>query len=79
MAGQLKNASSEVRLAKVDAVEEKDLASEFSVDGFPTLKFFKEGNRQNATDFSGKVSVCVVLSNVLCSFNEVIQFIDLIL
>lgn len=54
VAGQLKNASSEVRLAKVDAIEEKELASEFSVDSFPTLKFFKEGNRQNATTFFGK-------------------------
>ncbi|XP_056307864.1 protein disulfide-isomerase A2 [Danio aesculapii] len=54
VAGQLKNASSEVRLAKVDAIEEKELASEFSVESFPTLKFFKEGNRQNATNFSGK-------------------------
>ncbi|XP_043106824.1 protein disulfide-isomerase A2 [Puntigrus tetrazona] len=57
VAGLLKNGSSEVRLAKVDADEEKDLASEFSVGNFPTLKFFKDGNRQNVTDFSGKRTV----------------------
>uniref|UniRef100_A0A8C1A5X8 protein disulfide-isomerase n=1 Tax=Cyprinus carpio carpio TaxID=630221 RepID=A0A8C1A5X8_CYPCA len=57
VAGLLKNGSSEVRLAKVDANEEKDLATEFHVGSFPTLKFFKDGNRQNATDFSGKRTV----------------------
>lgn len=59
MAGLLKNASSDVRLAKVDAVEEKELANEFGVGGFPTLKFFKDGNRQNVTDFSGNVFICI--------------------
>ncbi|XDV14624.1 hypothetical protein PO909_014846 [Leuciscus waleckii] len=57
VAGLLKNGSSDVRLAKVDAVEEKELANEFGVGGFPTLKFFKDGNRQNVTDFSGKRTV----------------------
>ncbi|XP_052403198.1 protein disulfide-isomerase A2 [Carassius gibelio] len=57
VAGLLKNGSSEVRLAKVNADEEKDLATEFHVGSFPTLKFFKDGNRQNATDFSGKRTV----------------------
>ncbi|KAK7162146.1 hypothetical protein R3I94_004711 [Phoxinus phoxinus] len=57
VAGLLKNGSSDVRLAKVDASEEKELANEFSVGGFPTLKFFKDGNRQNVTDFSGKRTV----------------------
>ncbi|CAM4501269.1 unnamed protein product [Leuciscus chuanchicus] len=57
VAGLLKNGSSDVRLAKVDAVEEKELANEFGVGGFPTLKFFKNGNRQNVTDFSGKRTV----------------------
>uniref|UniRef100_A0A672MVZ1 Protein disulfide-isomerase n=1 Tax=Sinocyclocheilus grahami TaxID=75366 RepID=A0A672MVZ1_SINGR len=57
VAGLLKNGSSEVRLAKVEATEERDLAAEFNVDSFPTLKFFKDGNRQNVTDFSGKRTV----------------------
>ncbi|KAL7852858.1 hypothetical protein SRHO_G00186430 [Serrasalmus rhombeus] len=54
VAGQLKSESSPVRLAKVDATEEKELAEEFDVDSFPTLKFFKDGNRQNVTEFTGK-------------------------
>ncbi|XP_030636529.1 protein disulfide-isomerase A2 [Chanos chanos] len=54
VASQLKNESSPVRLAKVDATEEKELAEEFEVTGFPTLKFFTDGKRQNATEFTGK-------------------------
>lgn len=64
MAGQLKNRSSDVRLAKVDGTEENELASEFGVDSFPTLKFFKDGKRQNATHFSGNVFICLVCSKV---------------
>ncbi|MCJ8747677.1 hypothetical protein PDJAM_G00156090 [Pangasius djambal] len=56
-AAQLKNESSPVRLAKVDATEEKDLAKEFDINNFPTLKLFTEGRRQNATEFTGKRSV----------------------
>lgn len=68
MAGLLKNGSSDVRLAKVDAIEEKELANEFGVGGFPTLKFFKDGNRQNVTDFSGNVFIRLV-----CSYFHLIQ------
>nr|XP_055062057.1 protein disulfide-isomerase A2 [Misgurnus anguillicaudatus] len=53
----LKTESSAVRLAKVDATEERELANEFNVNSFPTLKFLKDGNRQNATDFNGKRTV----------------------
>lgn len=52
-AAQLKSESSPVRLAKVDATEEKELAKEFEVDSLPTLKLFTEGRRQNATEFTG--------------------------
>lgn len=52
-AAQLKNESSPVRLAKVDATEEKELAKEFEVNSFPTLKLFTEGRRQNTTEFTG--------------------------
>ncbi|XP_062382831.1 protein disulfide-isomerase A2, partial [Sardina pilchardus] len=53
-ASELKSSSSEARLAKVDATEEKELAEEFGVGSFPTLKLITEGRRANATDFSGK-------------------------
>lgn len=53
VAEQLKKESSDVRLAKVEATDERELAKEFNVDGFPTIKFFKDGNRQSVTDFTG--------------------------
>ena len=33
----------EVRLAKVNAMEEMELAKRFEIRGFPTLKYFKHG------------------------------------
>ncbi|KAM8842157.1 protein disulfide-isomerase A2 [Synchiropus picturatus] len=46
-----------IRLAKVDATEEKDLAEEFEIQSFPTLKLFFNGNRKQPVDFAGKRSV----------------------
>ncbi|XP_078519022.1 protein disulfide-isomerase A2 isoform X2 [Lissotriton helveticus] len=50
----LKNESSDVRLAKVDVAEEQELGSEFGVSEYPTLLFFKSGNRTNPIQYSGK-------------------------
>lgn len=40
----LKNKQSSIKLAKVDATEETELAEENGVRGYPTLKFYKNGN-----------------------------------
>ena len=39
------------KIAKIDATEEKDLASRFSIQGFPTLKFFTSPTE--STEYSG--------------------------
>lgn len=43
-------ADAPVKLAKVDATENKDLASQFDIRGFPTLKYFKNGK---PSDYNG--------------------------
>jgi protein disulfide-isomerase A1 len=40
-------------LAKVDATEEKDLASKYGVRGFPTLKYFTGGDIEKPSDYTG--------------------------
>ncbi|XP_068606952.1 protein disulfide-isomerase [Brachionichthys hirsutus] len=51
-AGMLKATGSEVRLGKVDATEETDLASKYGVQGYPTIKFFKGGASETPRDYS---------------------------
>ena len=46
----LKEESSPLRLAKVDATEETSLSERFEVRGYPTLKFFHNGK---ASDYKG--------------------------
>ncbi|KAG8429870.1 hypothetical protein GDO86_008963 [Hymenochirus boettgeri] len=51
-AGILKGEGSDIRMAKVDATEESDLAQEFGVRGYPTIKFFKNGDKSSPKEYS---------------------------
>lgn len=46
----LKLRGSPVKLGKVDATVESDVARKFDIRGYPTLKFFKNGE---ASDYNG--------------------------
>lgn len=49
-AGSLKGEGSEIKLAKVDAVAETKLGEKYQVQGYPTIKFFKDGK---PTEYTG--------------------------
>jgi len=49
-AKELKEESSPIRLAKVDATEETSLSEKFEIRGYPTLKFFRNGK---PSDYKG--------------------------
>lgn len=51
-AGLLKGESSQIRLGKVDATEETELAQEYGVRGYPTIKFFKGGDKASPKEYS---------------------------
>uniref|UniRef100_H0Y3Z3 protein disulfide-isomerase n=1 Tax=Homo sapiens TaxID=9606 RepID=H0Y3Z3_HUMAN len=52
-AGKLKAEGSEIRLAKVDATEESDLAQQYGVRGYPTIKFFRNGDTASPKEYTG--------------------------
>ncbi|KAM7227861.1 hypothetical protein CapIbe_020315 [Capra ibex] len=45
--------SARVTLAKVDGPAEPELAEEFAVTEYPTLKFFRDGNRTHPEEYTG--------------------------
>uniref|UniRef100_A0A224XLV7 protein disulfide-isomerase n=1 Tax=Panstrongylus lignarius TaxID=156445 RepID=A0A224XLV7_9HEMI len=42
-AGKLAELNSHIKLAKIDATEETELAEKFNIRGYPTIKFFRKG------------------------------------
>lgn len=50
-ATKLAEEESPIKLAKVDATQEQDLAESYGVRGYPTLKFFRNGS---PIDYSGE-------------------------
>uniref|UniRef100_A0A7P0TA35 Protein disulfide-isomerase n=2 Tax=Homo sapiens TaxID=9606 RepID=A0A7P0TA35_HUMAN len=56
-AGKLKAEGSEIRLAKVDATEESDLAQQYGVRGYPTIKFFRNGDTASPKEYTGVLSL----------------------
>uniref|UniRef100_A0A3Q3LTR7 Protein disulfide-isomerase n=1 Tax=Mastacembelus armatus TaxID=205130 RepID=A0A3Q3LTR7_9TELE len=85
-AGKLKNEEPVMRLAKVDAPEEMELAEEFEVRSFPTLKLFVNGDRKEPVNYNGKHTVKGLIqwmkrrsgpgAPVLDSAESAAQFID---
>uniref|UniRef100_A0A3P8RSH8 protein disulfide-isomerase n=1 Tax=Amphiprion percula TaxID=161767 RepID=A0A3P8RSH8_AMPPE len=60
-AEKLKKEEPPLRLAKVDAIEEKEIADEFDVGSFPTMKLFLNGDRKQPVDFTGKRTVMGIM------------------
>lgn len=58
-ASQLKQAGSEVKLAKIDATVEKDLGQKFGVQGYPTLYWFINGEK---SDYKGGRTADTIVS-----------------
>lgn len=56
-AKQLASEESTIKLGKVDATEENELAEQFNIRGYPTLKFFKNGN---PIEYGGKTLLSAI-------------------
>mmetsp|Transcript_13651 Transcript_13651/g.44912 ORF Transcript_13651/g.44912 Transcript_13651/m.44912 type:complete len:531 (-) Transcript_13651:554-2146(-) len=61
-ATQLKADAPEVLIAKVDATVEEAVSGRFGIEGFPTIKWFVDGD---ATDYSGERSADAIIKFVM--------------
>lgn len=43
------NLKGEIKVAKVDATENKETAGRFGVQGYPTIKFFPHGKKDDSS------------------------------
>jgi len=59
-AADLKRMGTHVRLAKVDATQETELAQQNGVQGYPTLKLFRSGKEQEYTGSRDRQGRCAV-------------------
>ncbi|XP_075225832.1 protein disulfide isomerase [Lycorma delicatula] len=60
-AKKLEDKKSPIKLAKIDAIENKELAVSFGIRGYPTLKFFRKG-KTPPLDYSGDRKAEVIIS-----------------
>jgi protein disulfide-isomerase A1 len=80
---ELKRSGSKVKLAKLDATENKETADKYGVTGFPTLKWFDNGE---IIEYSGGKTAGEIIdwinkklgpaAKVISSLSELKQFID---
>uniref|UniRef100_A0A8D2DNJ7 protein disulfide-isomerase n=1 Tax=Sciurus vulgaris TaxID=55149 RepID=A0A8D2DNJ7_SCIVU len=68
--------SATVMLAKVDGPAEPELTEEFGVTEYPTLKFFRDGNRTHPEEYTGDKDVATFLALARDALDVTFGFTD---